>query len=239
MANAISIRGTREGLTIALGDGELDSLLAELVEQLRHQEGFFRGGIVALHVGARELGVGELGAVKNLLEQHDMVLRTVVTTNRATQQAVKDLGLRLVVQSAGGQRREGAASAAVSGVSPVANVLREERAILVRRRVRSGQVVQHTGHVVVIGDVNVGGEIVAGGDILVWGCLAGTAHAGYQNNRSAVICALDLRPVQLRIGDLVARPGEGHRATRLRPEMAYVRRGTIVVEPWDQGRRGE
>ena len=44
----------------------------------------------------------------------------------------------------------------------------------------------------------------AGGDILVIGSLCGTAAAGQTDNRDAIILALDFRPIQVKIGSVVA-----------------------------------
>ncbi len=112
------------------------------------------------------------------------------------------------------------------------------KGILIRHRVRSGQVVRHTGHVVIIGDVNVGAEIVAGGDIIIWGRLLGTAQAGAVGNEAAIVCALDLSPLQLRIGNVVARPEENADTESGSPEVAYVRDDMIVIKPWDRASWG-
>jgi septum site-determining protein MinC len=88
--------------------------------------------------------------------------------------------------------------------------------------------------VVVVGDVNPGAEIVAGGDIIVWGKLRGTVHAGAMGDDSAVVCALQLQPMQLRISGNVARSPEANKTKqRVRPEMARVRGTEIVAEPWE------
>ncbi len=87
----------------------------------------------------------------------------------------------------------------------------------------------------VLGDVNPGAEIVAGGDILVWGVLRGMVHAGYPDNEQAMVCSLQLSPVQLRIAHLLSRPPEGF-AAQPRPEVAVIRQGQIVVETWVSGR---
>ena len=112
----------------------------------------------------------------------------------------------------------------------------EERgeAAFVQRTVRSGQVVRHYGHVTVLGDLNAGGEIIAGGNVIVWGRLRGTVHAGALGDRSAMICAIELAPTQLRIADLIAVPPAG-RAERL-PEIARVVDDQISVEAWDNKR---
>jgi septum site-determining protein MinC len=239
MSNSISIKGTREGLTITLGSGDFDLLMGDLAQHLKTQGAFFRGGRVALELGDRAMEERALAQVNDLLKTHDMILRTVVTANAQTEQAAHALGLRLVAPAPVPQEAEVPAPSAevrppvVLGPNP----LEGTRGLLVRHLVRSGQVLRHTGHVVVVGDVNVGAEIVAGGDIVVWGRLRGTAHAGTLAGPSAVVCALDLNPLQLRIGDVIARPGEDERPTPL-PEVAFVRDNAIVVMPWDGIPRG-
>ena len=51
-------------------------------------------------------------------------------------------------------------------------------AVLLKNTLRSGRVIRHVGHVIVIGDVNPGAQIIAGGDVIIWGRLRGTVHAG-------------------------------------------------------------
>jgi septum site-determining protein MinC len=107
-----------------------------------------------------------------------------------------------------------------------------EAGLIARRTLRSGQQLRHPGSIAVIGDVNPGAEIVAGGDIVVWGKLRGTAHAGAMGNESAVVCALELTPTQLRIAQYFARSPEGRRR-KYQPEVARIREGKIVAESWE------
>jgi septum site-determining protein MinC len=92
--------------------------------------------------------------------------------------------------------------------------------------------VRHTGHVVVVGDVNPGAEIIAGGDVVVWGRLRGTVHAGAGGDAAAVVCALVLAPTQLRIGSHIARSPGGEPGRRILPEVASVQGDQIVAKPW-------
>lgn len=71
--------------------------------------------------------------------------------------------------------------------------------------VRSGQVLNVVGDVLLIGDVNPGGKIVATGNIYILGNLRGTAHAGFSDDRQAVIIASFMNPSQLRIADYISR----------------------------------
>jgi len=230
MTNAIAIKGTREGLTITLGSGELTALLDDLARHLEAQGAFFRGGNVALRAEDQALSQEELARIAGLLEQHQMSLRTVVSAKEDTIRAAETLGLRAVKPEASPAPRLPA-----EPVSPVApRSTGATTGVLVRQIVRSGQVIRNAGHVVVIGDVNPGGEIVAGGDVIIWGRLRGMVHAGAMGNEAAVVCALDLAPTQLRIGEHIARPADDDKRRVRGPEVATVRDGLIVVEPWDQ-----
>lgn len=253
------------------GPVELAALLQELERHLGTRGAFFRGGLVALELGDQAISKEGLSQIGELLGKHEMTLRTVVTSNAVSKQAADALGLRLVPGAAteeSASPSQGSTDAAPAGervpqggrgalasqprVSSWAAAPRrgatsasdESRGILVRHLVRSGQVVRHTGHVVILGDVNVGGEVVAGGDIVVWGRLRGTAHAGMMGDESAVVCALEMSPMQLRIAHVIARPdddaptrqkrSEGH----VQAEIAYVRGDMIEVSPWDKVRPG-
>jgi septum site-determining protein MinC len=99
---------------------------------------------------------------------------------------------------------------------------------------RGGQVLHHTGNIVVVGDVNPGAELIATGDILVFGRLGGIAHAGAQGDDSARIFALDLAPTQLRIATSIAADTEPKRRSAPLPEAAVARDGRIVVLTLDR-----
>jgi septum site-determining protein MinC len=95
--------------------------------------------------------------------------------------------------------------------------------------IRSGIVLESLGHVIVLGDVNPGAEIRAIGSVIVMGALRGVAHAGCQGG-PGVIIALRLAPQQLRVGELIARAGDGGQARGA--EIAYAADGRIIVEDY-------
>ena len=260
MDSAISIKGTREGLTITLGGGDTQKLYEDLSRHLKLQGAFFRGGVVALDVGKRTLDSERLCSFRDLLAQHTMTLRTVVTADPTTQSVADELGLRTIGSETPDEpepqaqpepqpqlerqplplapqrpRASAPAPLASNPVLPRAEPIGQDdlRGLIVKRRIRAGQTVRHSGNIVVIGDVNVGAEIIAGGDVIVWGRLRGTVHAGYPEDASAMVCALDLAPLQLRLGTLIGRPEEaaGERGA-IYPEVGRVRDGAIVVERW-------
>ncbi|HEY6325236.1 MAG TPA: septum site-determining protein MinC [Candidatus Cybelea sp.] len=99
---------------------------------------------------------------------------------------------------------------------------------------RGGQVLHHTGNIVVVGDVNPGAELVATGDIVVFGRLRGIAHAGAGGDETARIYALDLTATQLRIATFIAAEQENTPRRAAVPEAALARDGGIVVLPLDR-----
>lgn len=102
-------------------------------------------------------------------------------------------------------------------------------ASIVRSTLRSGQVVEHPGDVVVVGDINPGARVIAGGDVYVLGRLRGMALAGQPDRPDAAIFALRFEPSQVRIASVWAIPA-GDPAER--PEWARLEDGRIVVSPW-------
>jgi septum site-determining protein MinC len=221
----VTIKGIRDGLLVTLGGGDWNHLLAELEERLHKPAAFFKGARVALQVGTRALSTAEIEAVRDLLARNTITLWAVMSKSPATQAAARQLELDTALPSHEPE--------ADQSIDETREKSAELPALLVHRTLRSGQALRHVGHVVLVGDVNPGAEIFAGGDVVVWGKLRGTVHAGAMGDESCVVCALELAPTQLRIGNLVARPPDERRPRHVRPEMALVSRGRIVVEPWD------
>lgn len=104
-------------------------------------------------------------------------------------------------------------------------------ALILKETLRGGRSVRHAGAVIILGDVNPGAEVKAGGDVIVWGKLRGLVHAGFPNDDSACVCALDLNPTQLRIADKITVPPKDPRRQPV-PEMAVIREQHIVAERW-------
>ena len=102
--------------------------------------------------------------------------------------------------------------------------LKAEAGIMtVSRIIRSGQVLETSGDLLLIGDVNPGGTVVAGGNIFIMGTLKGVAHAGCYGNEQAVIAASSMKPSQLRISDCINRSPDSVKTSENREmECAYI-----------------
>jgi septum site-determining protein MinC len=221
-SEAISIKGIRHGLLVTLHDGEWDALVSELERRMETSPSFFKGGRVSLDVGALAVQEDDLRTARDLLEQRGVILHAVVSENEETESAAQALGL---VIDLGLDRRPLPESEVVPADLP------EGEAVFVQRTLRSGQSIEHWGHVVLVGDVNPGAEIVAGGHVFIWGRLRGTVHAGANGDEQAMVYALDMSPTQLRIAGHITRSPE-ERGRNPVPEVAAVRDGQIVAMPW-------
>ena len=97
---------------------------------------------------------------------------------------------------------------------------------------RSGQVLESEGSVVILGDVNPGSKVIAVGNVIVLGSLKGTACAGITGNERCFIAALEMDPTQLRIGNVLGRGGDSNERRRgpVKPKIAFCGEDGLYVE---------
>ncbi len=98
--------------------------------------------------------------------------------------------------------------------------------------IRSGEYLDIPGNLLILGDVNPGAIVSAEENIIIWGRLLGIAHAGSKGNSQATISSLQIRPVQLRIANRVAR-GPQEKLQLGLAEQAKITSGKIVISPLD------
>lgn len=226
MSLKVQIKGIREGLLVTPEEGSWAEARAALLEHLRGQADFLRGGRLILDVGNQALRAAELGQLREAISELGLSLGVVLSRSPITEQNAQNLGMATRLTQPRPERPEPAADTTLSG----------EQAVLVRRTLRSGFSLQHNSHVIVIGDVNPGAEIVAAGHVVVWGRLRGMVHAGAEGDESAIVCALDLSPTQLRIAGKIALTPK--RRGKPQPELARLYEGQVVAEVWNVDRKG-
>lgn len=99
--------------------------------------------------------------------------------------------------------------------------------LMISGRVRSGQKIDTEKHLVIYGDVNPGAEVIAGGDVIILGTLSGTAIAGQRQDDKSIIFALDFRPTQIQINDIVGVGGSSK--SKKQPELALLNENRELV----------
>lgn len=218
---SVTIKGTNNGLLISLGAGDWDSIELALFKIIRSRSDFFRGAEVALQVGDRVLERDEIRKLRDKLAEHDVRLKAILGDSAETVRSARRLDLETEIPET---RQAGSVDDDTGDLPPISADETGSAGVLIRHTLRNGRTLRHVGHVVVIGDVNPGAQIIAGGDVLIWGRLRGIVHAGATGDENAIICALDMRPMQLRIANHVAITPDS-RKSRPHPEVAFVRGG--------------
>lgn len=219
---AIGIKGFRDGLLITLETNEeWQGLVDDLASRIDSQSSFFAGARITLDVGSRPVTRHELGSIKAMFDRRGLTLVNVLTVSGTTLDAAAALDVRGNLTPQPTAQTEPEATSEEDG----------SVGVMIRKTLRGGRTVQSQGHVVVFGDVNPGAEIIAGGDIVVWGRIRGIVHAGANGDETAVVCALDMTPTQLRIaGYITVAPSD--KRHKPKPEMALIRNRQIIVEAW-------
>jgi septum site-determining protein MinC len=217
----IQIKGIREGLLINAETGPWDERSAELIRLVKQKESFFKGARVCLDVNDTPLRVKQITQLCDQLSDLDVTLWAILSTAEITANNARTLGLEtsLPVKK---ESKESTERVENNG----------EKAVLVNKTLRAGYKVESVDHVIIVGDVNPGAEIVSAGNIIVWGKLKGSAIAGAEGNMKAVICAMELRPTQLRIGDKVFPPQQKKGKTF--PEVAHIENDECKIEIWNK-----
>lgn len=218
--NAVIFKGTKEGLYIILKEEmDLNTIKYNLEKKIKPSKRFFEGAKV-MNFKGKELTQEEFDELKEVMEQEYGM--TVVGEYSDKKHFVQE-------------ERSAIKRAEMLEQLPFEHVYKGE-ALIVRTTLRSGQLIQYKGNVVVIGDVNPGAHIKAAGSVIVLGTVRGIVHAGVGGDYGAFIAAYKMQPSQLRIGDIITRSPDGMGSEPDNPEIALVKQGMIVVEPYLKNR---
>ncbi|MFD1736036.1 septum site-determining protein MinC [Bacillus salitolerans] len=198
----VTIKGTKDGLTLHLDDRcSFQELLSEIEEKLSvNHHTQPDSPLITVRVKV---------GTRYISEEQEEALKTLIRKKK-----------NLVVGSIDSE------------------VITKEHAELLRKQaeitsvckmIRSGQVLQVEGDLLLIGDVNPGGTVIASGNIFVMGALRGSAHAGVHGNNEAVIAASVMKPSQLKISNVINRAPDRLVEDSNDMECAYIDEDQQIV----------
>lgn len=246
---AAVLRGTASGLEAWVdATATIDAIASAIENRIAEAPAFFRGSDIRIRVEDGPLAIGSLARLEEQAQKYQLRIVEISAAKKKTSDAVPQPNLAAgsapsAVTTDFDEAPMPALSAGepeVSAVTPFDEptptaVPRELElatvtpgARLVVGPVRSGVILDHTGHLIVFGDVNPGAEVRATGNIIVLGRLRGMAHAGIGQDVGFIL-ALQLQPAQLRIGRQVARAADSDKPL-METEIAYATGEQIVVE---------
>lgn len=207
---AVIFKGTKNGISVILNN---DVAFEEIKESLKHKlddsGDFFKKSNVKIVISGKKLDKDQQDEVRKVFSMYDNT-SLIVTENE----------LNIIKE----EKR-------IKKINTF-NIGTESQSLFIRKTIRNGQRIRYGGNIIIVGDVNPGAEIIAEENIIVLGTLRGMAHAGAFGDKSSIVVAFRLLPMQLRIGSIITRPPEGDCSKSDCPEIAYIKDGVIVIEPY-------
>ena len=223
MSQAVIIKSNKYGIHLILDkDMSFPKLIDAIIAKFKESEKFFKDARVGISFEGRKLSVEEEQAIIEAVTKNTSIdILCVVDTDPSHEEQVR--------------RQIEAYQASVQHPYTDAGTQ------FYRGTLRSGQVLSSESGIVVIGDVNPGATVSASGSVVVLGAVKGNVYAGVGGDDSAFIAALDLDPIQIGIGTLLAKsPDKTYEKKLFRRkvkeptgnlQIAYCKEGTICIEP--------
>lgn len=233
MKDPILLKGNSFGLTIVL-DPEIDfeDLKTAAAKKFEQAKDFFNNQKqIAVKIEGRKLDSQETKELIDLIsEKSSLLIAYVIEDDKMMETSFAEAARKVF-------RPES-----------------EDRSIDMRKKasgqfyrgtLRSGQSLTSDASVVVIGDVNPGASVTAKGNVVVLGCAKGYLCAGSDGDERSFVAALDMQPMQIRIGSRLARCSDSDREKKkkrfkkargndhqpMEAQIAFVEDENIYIEP--------
>lgn len=210
MNNSVIIKGTKSGIIVVLdADIPFEQLIKDIGTKFRDSAKFLGNANMAIQFEGRAITQEEERDILDAIHQNSNlnIICIIEDDEKLEKKFKRSLDQKLMELSSNtGQFFKG--------------------------NLRSGQVLESETSIIIIGDVNPGAKVVSKGNIVVLGCLKGNAFAGATGNENAFVVALDMRPVQIRIADIIGRsPDKPIKEAMKEAKIAFVEDGNIYIEP--------
>lgn len=247
MSQHVVIKHNRYGIELVLDNTiTFEELLSSVVEKFKASSDFFKDAKLAIAFKGRELSEEEMMAIiEAITENTSIQIMSIVETGTALEEVMR--------QQVEAMSEPPVSNAEVQRIEEIPEDYTQympEQSIISDFYIgtlRSGQVLECASSVTLIGDVNPGAKIISEGNVVVLGALKGNASAGVTGNNNCFIFALDMRPIQLQIGQYYAKSPDkvvekkrfGRKVQKTtqgyNPTIATAKDGNIYIEPMTKG----
>lgn len=219
----VVIKSLKNGINLILDDKlPFTELLEEIKKKFIDSEKFFKNAHIAISFEGRSLSQGEQFEVIETIQQNTSITVICILDHDELMDEVM-------------QRRIGAYQESHS----------PQTGQFYKGTLRSGQQLESQTSMIILGDVNPGAKVIAKGNIVILGALKGIAYAGADGDDRCFVAALEMDPVQIKIGDHIGRSADkkevskGFRrkakAEAPMPQIATVYENQILIEPISSG----
>lgn len=208
--NSVVLKGNKYGIVVMLDENiPFDELKSMIADKFKESSKFFGSESMAVSFEGRQLSDEEQRDILNVINENSKLNIVCIIDNNKKQEEF----FKKTVEEK------------ISDLSTSAGQF-------YRGTLRSGQVLESDSSVIILGDVNPGAKIISAGNVVVLGALKGTVYAGVNGDDSTFVVALEMNPVQIRIGDIIARCSDKpKKLSKPETKIAYVDGGNIYIDP--------
>lgn len=233
MKDPILLKGNSFGLTIVL-DPEIDfeDLKTAAAKKFEQAKDFFNNQKqIAVKIEGRKLDSQETKELIDLIsEKSSLLIAYVIEDDKMMETSFAEAARKVFQPESEDQSID---------------MRKKASGQFYRGTLRSGQSLTSDASVVVIGDVNPGASVTAKGNVVVLGCAKGYLCAGSDGDERSFVAALDMQPMQIRIGSRLARCSDSDREKKkkrfkrargndhqpMEAQIAFVEDENIYIEP--------
>ncbi|MBQ2745894.1 MAG: septum site-determining protein MinC [Lachnospiraceae bacterium] len=210
MKNSVMIKGNKYGIVVVLDEKEDFSKLKEQLKmKFEESSKFFNNSSsMAISFEGKKLSNDEQREILDMIQENT------------------ELNIVCVMDSADEERCKNRVEEVLSNMNDYSG------GQFYKGTLRSGQVLESDSSIIILGDVNPGAKILSAGNVVILGSLKGTVYAGIKGNPNAFVVALEMHPVQIKIGDIIARCADKpKKSSKPETKIAYVDGENIYIEP--------
>ncbi len=224
MSKPVMLKSNKYGINLILDKHmDFEELLTCILDKFKESEGFFKDARMAISFEGRKLTQEEeFQIIETITENTSVNIICILDNDELKEELVRQKIERFEEEQTG------------------------KTGEFYKGTLRSGQVLDCESSIIILGDINPGAKVISKGNIVVLGALKGNAYAGANGNEQAFVAALVMDPIQIKIGDVIARSADkvqGEKKRRKKhtvdyetdPQVAIVKDGNIYIEPITKG----
>ena len=200
MSKPVVLKSNKYGINLIL-DSHMDfeELLNCIMERFKEAEGFFKNAKMAISFEGRDLTQAEEFRIVETITDNTTVNIICILDNDALKEELIRQKIEHFEEEQAGKTGE-----------------------FYKGTLRSGQVLDCESSIIILGDINPGAKVVSKGNIVVLGALKGNAYAGANGNEQAFVAALEMDPIQVKIGDVIGRSADKTQSRKKRGDRKSV-----------------
>ncbi|MBR6698169.1 MAG: septum site-determining protein MinC [Lachnospiraceae bacterium] len=229
--NSVVIKGNKYGISIVMDEAlEYEAIKEELKQKLLASKKFFKKASMAVSFEGKQLSDEEQYELVSIIEENSEMSIVCIMDN----DPLKEEQFKTLVENVTAPVVEEIIEPMPQPQMVTESIINDSGQFY-KGTLRSGQSLESATSIVILGDVNPGANIVANGNIVILGTLKGNAYAGANGNENAIVVALEMQPMQIRIADIIARCADKpEKAKNPTAKIAFVEDGNIYIEKLDK-----